>query len=156
MAWHCNHSMIYLYLFYFLLFYECMIVGYFILFILLLHTLDSMGCCNRLISHAWDEIKFLSYLIELHFRRRRYIFPLRHTEVKRGASRLTRARQVAAGWGARLTLDWHSLYPLRACHKYTHLLTSTSTCCLPLPLEPPTPGCDWTLDSEWQHHNITV
>ena len=43
-----------------------MIVGYFILFILLLHTLDSMGCCNKLISHAWDEIKFLSsYLLNL-------------------------------------------------------------------------------------------
>jgi hypothetical protein len=43
-----------------------MIVGYFILFILLLHTLDSMGCCNKLISNAWDEIKF-SYVLSSFF-----------------------------------------------------------------------------------------
>ena len=70
MAWHCNHCVIYwylylLYLFYFVLSYGCRIVGYFILFILLMHTLDSMGCCKKLISHALDEMKFLSDVDQL-------------------------------------------------------------------------------------------
>ena len=42
-----------------------MIVGFFILFIFLLHTLDSMGCCKKLISHALDEMKFLSDVDQL-------------------------------------------------------------------------------------------